>query len=209
MDITEKAAQPNKTIKAQEPSSTSTNRLKRIVVVGDSGAGKTVLAQQLAQRLHLSHIELDALFWEPNWKQATPEVFRQRVIQALYADCWVVDGNYSSVSDLTWAQADTVVWLDYGLGTILMRVVWRTFRRIFTREELWNGNRESFTKGVFTRDSIILWAITTYSERRRRYLAAQVDPAYAHLDIIRLRTPRDTKVWLSRLPLPLAGETNR
>ena len=200
MDIPEKAAQPNKTIKSQQSSPPPTNRLNRIVVVGDSGAGKTVLAQQLAQRLNLSHIELDALFWEPNWTKATPEVFRQRLTQALRADRWVVDGNYSSVSDLTWTQADTIVWLDYGLPTILMRLFRRTFRRIFTREELWNSNRESFFKGLFTRDSIIVWAITTYSEKRRRYLAAQVDPTYAHLNIIRLRTPRDTQEWLSDLP---------
>ena len=200
MDITGKATQTNENIRAQQ--STPTNRLKRIVVVGDAGAGKTVLAHQLAQRLDLSHIELDALFWEPNWTKATPDLFRQLVTQALCADRWVVDGNYSSVSDLTWAQADTIVWLDYGLGTILWRLLRRTFRRIFTREELWNGNRESFFKGLFTRDSIIVWAITTYSEKRRRYLAAQVDPAYAHIDIIRLRTPRDTQVWLSHLPTP-------
>ena len=202
MDTTSKAAQLSETIKEQQLSSAPVVRLKRIVVIGDSGAGKTALARQLAHRLDLSHIELDALFWEANWTQAAPEVFRERVMQALCADRWVVDGNYSRVSDLTWARADTVVWLDYGLGTILMRLLRRTFRRIFTREELWNGNRESFFKGLFTRDSIIVWAITTYSEKRRRYLAAQVDPAYAHLDIIRLRTPRDTEVWLSHIPVP-------
>jgi adenylate kinase family enzyme len=201
LDIVGKAAQLNETIKEQQHSSAPTDRLKRIVVVGDSGAGKTVLARQLARRLDLLHIELDALFWEANWTQAAPEVFRERVRQALCAERWVVDGNYSQVGDLTWARADTVVWLDYGLGTILIRLLLRTFRRIFTREELWNGNRESFFKGLFTRDSIIVWAITTYSEKRRRYLAAQVDPTYAHIEIIRLRTPHDTQVWLSRLPV--------
>jgi len=199
LDTAGKAAQLNETITEQQPSPAPTSRLKRIVVIGDSGAGKTALARQLAQCLDLSHIELDALFWEENWTQTTPQVFRERVMQALCADRWVVDGNYSRVSDLTWARAETVVWLDYGLVTILIRLLRRTFRRIFTREELWNGNRESFIKGLFTRDSIIVWAITTYSEKRRRYLAAQVDPAYAHIDIIRLRTPHDTQVWLSHL----------
>jgi len=187
--------------KAAQLSSASAARLKRIVVVGVSGSGKTTLAKQLARRLDLPHVELDALFWETNWTQTSPEIFRERVTQALCSDHWVIDGNYSKVSDLTWERADTVVWLDYGLGTILIRLLRRTFRRIFTREELWNGNRESFIKGLFTRDSIIVWAVTTYSEKRKRYLAAQVDPAYAHIDIIRLRTPHDTQVWLSRVPI--------
>jgi hypothetical protein len=87
-----------------------------------------------------------------------------------------------------------------------MRLVPRTFRRIFTRQALWNGNRESLLQGLFTRESIIVWALKTYKEKRRRYLAAQVDPAYDHLDIIRLCTPSETHVLLSRLSVSSHGE---
>jgi adenylate kinase family enzyme len=180
--------------------------LKRILVVGASGSGKTTLAQQLALRLDVPHVELDAFFWEANWTSVSPEIFRERVTQALAGDRWVTDGNFSQVSDLTWGRADTVIWLDYGVGTILMRLVPRTFRRIFTRQALWNGNRESLLQGLFTRESIIVWALKTYKEKRRRYLAAQVDPAYDHLDIIRLCTPSETHVLLSRLSVSSHGE---
>ena len=175
--------------------------LKRIVVVGVSGAGKTTLAQHLALCLNVPHVELDALFWVANWTPVSSEIFRERVAQALCGDHWVTDGNFSQVRDLTWGRATTVIWLDYGVRTMLMRLMHRTFRRIFTHEELWNGNRETFHQGFFTRESIIVWALKTYKEKRRRYLAAQVDPAYAYLEIIRLRTPHETQVWLSRLAI--------
>ncbi len=167
-------------------------QLKRVVVVGASGSGKTTLAQQLALRLDVPHVELDALFWEANWTSVSPEIFRERVTQALAGDRWVTDGNFRQVSDLTWGRADTVLP--------------RTFRRIFTRQALWNGNRESLLQGLFSRESIIIWALKTSKEKRQRYLAAQVDPAYDHLDIIRLGTPSETHVLLSRLSVSSYGE---
>ncbi|PSN09965.1 adenylate kinase, partial [filamentous cyanobacterium CCP5] len=67
---------------------------QRIVVIGTSGSGKTTLARQIAQSLQVTHIELDALHWEPHWTPAAPEVFRERVTIALAGDRWVADGNY-------------------------------------------------------------------------------------------------------------------
>lgn len=78
--------------------------LRRIVVVGTTGSGKSTLARTLAQRLNVPHVELDALHWEPNWRQAAPPVFRERTAHALAGEGWVVDGNYSVVRDLTWSR---------------------------------------------------------------------------------------------------------
>ena len=59
------------------------------------------------------------------------------------SDKWVVDGVYrNKLGDLVLEHADVVVWLDLPVRVWLSRLVWRTARRIATREELWNGNRE-------------------------------------------------------------------
>ena len=89
-----------------------------------------------------SHVELDALNWEPNWTTAPTDVFRRRVTEAVRGDRWIVDGNYSDVRDVVWSRATALVWLDYSLARTLGRLFWRTFRRVFTREDLWSGNRE-------------------------------------------------------------------
>lgn len=73
---------------------------KRISVVGTSGSGKTTLARQIAQRLTIPHIELDALYHQPNWTETPIDIFRQRVEESLISDSWVVDGNYSKVRDI-------------------------------------------------------------------------------------------------------------
>ncbi|MCK4314185.1 MAG: adenylate kinase [Anaerolineae bacterium] len=142
---------------------------QRIVVVGTSGSGKTTTAGQIAQRLGITHVELDAIHWEPDWTMAPLDVFRERTAQALSGDVWVVDGNYSKVRDIVWSRADTVVWLDYTLPVIMWQLVRRTLRRSLTREELWGGNRESLRMALFSRESILLWALQTYRRRRREY----------------------------------------
>lgn len=174
--------------------------LRRIVVVGTSGSGKTTLARKIAYRLGVAHIELDALHWAPNWTEVPNEVMRERVAEALTGDSWVTDGNYSIVRDIVWGRADTVVWLDYSLPRVLWQVTTRTIRRAISQEELWHGNRESLRKSFFTKDSIIWWALTTFHRRRRDYPVWLRSPEYSHLEVVHMRSPRQTREWVSRLP---------
>ena len=85
---------------------------KRVVVIGNSCVGKTTFSSRLASSIGLTHIELDALFWEPNWKEAANEVFRSRVSTALNSESWVVDGNYARrIKDVVWPKAEMLVWI--------------------------------------------------------------------------------------------------
>lgn len=185
--------------------------MKRINVVGTSGSGKTTFARQIGQRLGIPHVELDALHWEPNWQEAPVEIFRQRVETALSGDAWVVDGNYSVMRFVVWGRADTIVWLDFSFLVIFSRILKRTARRVFIREELWGtGNRESLRMALFSRDSILLWVLKTYRRRRREYPQLFSLPEYAHLQVIRLQSPRRAAAWLSeleRLPVPVETES--
>lgn len=125
--------------------------MQRVNVVGTSCSGKTTLARRLAARLGVRHVELDALFWGPAWRPMPHEVFRQRVSDATDAPAWVVDGGYSTVRDVTWSRADTVVWLDYPLPLVLARYLRRTVRRLRSGEEFWPGTGNRETMGTFSR----------------------------------------------------------
>ncbi|ROO53057.1 hypothetical protein EDC02_8015 [Micromonospora sp. Llam0] len=108
-------------------------------VMGVPGSGKSTLAAELAVRLGVPHIELDALFHQQDW-QPTPEPeFRERVAAAVSGDGWVVDGNYSTVRDLIWWRADTVIWFDLPRRQVMEQIVRRTVRRAARRVELWTG----------------------------------------------------------------------
>ncbi|HEY7126262.1 MAG TPA: hypothetical protein VH540_20125 [Ktedonobacterales bacterium] len=172
----------------------------RLIVVGTTGSGKTTLALQLAGLLEIPHIELDALYWEPNWTPAPLEVFRERVAQALERETWVADGNYSSARDLIWGRADMLIWLDYALPLLFWRLLKRGLQRSFAKTHLWNGNRESLRGMFLSPNSLFLYALKTHFSRRKEYPAAFARPEHAHLTVIHLRSPRATEDWLASLP---------
>jgi adenylate kinase family enzyme len=170
---------------------------RRILVMGTTGSGKTTVAGRVARARGLPHIELDALHWEPNWQEAETAVFQARVRSALDAapDGWVVDGNYfAKVEPITSAAADTVVFLDLPLPLVLGRLVRRTIRRWRTQEELWSGNREHL-RALFTRDSLLVWALRSHHRNRNRF-RRRIDDAGPRLVAVRLRTPRQVRRFL-------------
>jgi len=173
--------------------------MDRVIVVGTSCSGKTTLARQLSRALEAPHIELDAIHWKPNWEGRPAEEFRQLVSEAVAAEKWVLDGNYSVSRDIVWGRATAIVWLNYSFRVVLWRALYRTTKRVISREELFSGNRETFRQAFLSRDSIILWAITTYRRRRRAYRRILDESASPNQRVIELRKPAEAEAlaaWL-------------
>src|SRR5687768_5884942 len=135
---------------------------QRIMIVGSSGSGKTTLAKKIAAALGIPHIELDALYWQENWKRPPPERFCGWVSDALQGERWVVDGNHTEVRDITWTRADTLIWLDYPLRVVFSRLGRRTFKRLIKRQLLLNKNRKTWREQYLTRHSMFFTMLKTY-----------------------------------------------
>jgi adenylate kinase family enzyme len=162
----------------------------RVNVVGTSCSGKTTLARSLARELGVPHVELDALHWEPGWTAAEPDVLRARVAAAVAAERWVVDGNYSATRDLVWPRTTLIVWLNLPFGLVFRRSLTRTFARIASGEELYNGNKES-VRNLLDADGIPWWVIRTHHRRRREYRELLTRPEFAHMAVVELRTTEE------------------
>jgi len=169
---------------------------RRIVVVGPTSAGKSTLARRLAALLDVPHVEIDALYWGPNWTPAPAPELRAAVAGATAGDRWVADGNYRTVRDVLWPRADTLIWLNYGLPFVLWRLTRRTLGRLLRQEVLWNGNRESWRGTFFSRESLFLWVLQSHGRRRRDYPRLLERPEYAHLTVVELTSPRATEAWI-------------
>lgn len=170
----------------------------RINVVGTSGSGKSTFARRVADKLNVTYIEMDALYWKPNWTESTDEEFFPKLEDAVSSDQWVLDGNYDRTRPIKWNRVQTVIYLDLPFSVVLYRIVRRSIVRGLKREELWAGNRESVWKHLFTRDSMILWTISSFRRIRKRYTKAFSMPEHSHIRFVRLRSRKETEDFITR-----------
>jgi len=174
-----------------------------IVVYGPSCSGKTTIAASIAQAIGVPHIELDAIFWKPDWVESPPEEFRADVSVLLtkYADGWVFDGNYHSrIRDLILPHTDTVVWICLPFRVVFWRALKRTIVRSWTKETLWHNNYESWRLSFFSRESLLLYIITSW--RSHFKVTCQVlEEIPHHATIIRLGSSREVSNFLADLSL--------
>jgi adenylate kinase family enzyme len=168
----------------------------RFLIVGTSGAGKSTFAQALAKAMDCPYIELDRLYWGPDWQPVPHASFQNAIHEATLGECWVADGNYSAVRDLLWPRATHVVWLNFGRTIVFSRLLWRTIGRSILRTELSHGNRESLRMAFLSRDSILLWSYTTFAKNRVKYSKLREDPRYSHLQWTEITQPRQARQFI-------------
>ena len=167
--------------------------MQRVAIVATaSGCGKTTVGRALAAILGAPFVELDAIHWQAGWTELDAAELRRRVEPLVEQDAWVVDGAYrGKLGDLVLERADTVVWLDLPRRVWLPRLVLRTLRRALTREELWNGNRESLWGAISHDDSLVRYALANDRRRRHHY-----PRALARFRVARLRTQAEVDAFL-------------
>jgi len=173
--------------------------LRRVSVVGTSCSGKTTFAENLARILNVKHIELDAIYWLPDWVERPHDEFLSLVERAAAGDSWVFDGNYTRTRETVWARATAIVWLNYSFPRTFYRALNRTTRRVLTGERLCAGNRETFGKAFMSRDSILLWVLTTHHDRQRRYSELLREDNLREKKFFIFRHPRQAEEFLRQV----------
>lgn len=96
--------------------------MKKMIVIGSPGTGKSTLAKKLADSLIIKLYHLDKLFWKPQWKMSTKEEQREILYDIVKQNSWIIDGNYSSTLDIRIKEADTIIYLKRSRMTCLYHV---------------------------------------------------------------------------------------
>lgn len=109
-------------------------RLRRVVVVGPYGAGKTWLAHELGLALQIPVHHLDALRWQADWKLLPFPEWTSLLERLVAADAWVIDGNFEGTLDIRLRRCETILVLDAPLWLSFARTVRRRVSRAERRD---------------------------------------------------------------------------
>ena len=166
--------------------------MRRVVVIGNGGAGKSTFARELGRRTGLPVIHLDVEHWRPGWVAPPRPQWQRHVAALVQGDRWIIDGNYSGSFDLRFAAADTVVFLDTGRWRCAWRAATRVLRqRDRTRTDLAPGCRERVDL------EFLRWVWNYPRDSRPKVLAAL--SRHAQLNVVHLKSRRDGDRFLTRV----------
>jgi adenylate kinase family enzyme len=165
--------------------------MQRIMVVGSSGAGKTTLANSLAEKLRLPVIHLDTHYWLPGWKAPSGDGWRQRMEGLADGPEWILDGNFAESFQARMSRADTMIWLDYPRLVCMRRIFARAIRdRGKSRPDLPPGCPEQL-------DLPTLRFAWEFARKTRPLIVEGIARFGQHLRVTRLANDRETAAFLA------------
>jgi adenylate kinase family enzyme len=175
--------------------------MQRVSVIGISGSGKSTIARRLARLLDCPHYELDAMYFLSGWEARDKGEFDAMVEKISAGERWVIDGSYAdwTVEGLIWKRADTVVWPRLSRAATMRQLLGRSLRRIVTRQELWNGNRETLRTLLDPKDSIITDMWSRYRKYNRDFERHCRDPRFLGINFVVLRGRKEISRWLDKV----------
>jgi adenylate kinase family enzyme len=165
--------------------------MRKVLVIGSGGAGKSTLARRLSQILNIEVIHLDSLYWSQGWVETPKNRWKERVEELINQDSWIMDGNYSGTLELRLKACDTVIFLDIARPICL----WRLFNR---RMSYRKRSRPDMAEGCPERLNLefIAW-VWSYRKRTRPKIVKMLKESSGGKKVIWLRSKADVEKFLA------------
>lgn len=93
--------------------------MRKIIIIGRPGAGKSYLSEKLSIKLNIPVIHLDNIWWNNDKTHITREEFDSKLHEILCRDEWIIDGDYSRTYEVRFNACDTIIFLNYPLELCL------------------------------------------------------------------------------------------
>lgn len=166
--------------------------MRRILIIGPGGAGKSTLARRIAERSGLPLIHLDALYWRPGWVETPRPEWQARVAELAAGDRWIMDGNFGGTLPQRLTACDTVLLLD----PPPLRCAWRVLRRRWRHRG--RARPDMHPECPEKLDAEFLWWILSYRRRKLPRVRRLLDAAAAHgVQVIVLRDDAAVEAFMA------------
>ena len=164
--------------------------MKRVVVIGSGGSGKSTFSAELGRATCLPVIHLDREYWRPGWEETPKDEWKRRVAELLAGERWIIDGNYGSTRTMRMGAADTIILLDLPRRVCLYRILKRTVK-------YYGKSRPDMAEGCHERLDLefILW-VWNYKHRTRKRLLAELE-SHGDKHVIIFRNQRQVREFLA------------
>jgi len=166
--------------------------MRKIVVIGSGGSGKSVLARTLGAITQIPVYHLDAMYWKPGWEPTPSIEWEARQRELVQRDAWIIDGMYNRTLPIRLRACDTILFLDFPRGLTTYRVIKRGLQYYGkTRPDLSEGCPEKLRWDFLK----LVW---TFREHKRPGLI-QAIKTFPDKTLIRLTRPREVQNLIERV----------
>lgn len=136
--------------------------MKKVIVIGGNGSGKSYFSVLLAQKLSLPLVHLDKIFHTDNWQNIPRDVFDKILLSELEKSEWIIDGNYNRTIPLRFEYCDTVFYFDFSTFDCMKGVISRTFKYYGkTRPDMADNCNEKFSPSFY-------FNVITFNKKHRK-----------------------------------------
>ena len=169
--------------------------MKRIMVIGSSGAGKSTFSKKLSQITNIELIHLDLFYWKPDWKEPDKAEWSTQVQEIAKKPAWIIDGNYGGTMDYRIERADTILFLNYSTRKSLWRVIKRTIK-------YWNKSRPDMPKNCKERfDFKFMMYVASFNFKRKAKLLNKLSVYKNEKTILIFQNDSQATEFLKRVEL--------
>ena len=161
--------------------------MKKILVIGCPGSGKSTFARALNEITDIPLFHLDLMYWNADRTTAPKSVFLERLSDALAQSTWIIDGNYLSTMEMRIKECDTVIFLDYHTDICLEGI---RQRRGKPREDMpWIETEE---------DEEFVSFVRNFAENGRPKITELLDK-YSDKNVVTFKARREAEEFLKRM----------
>lgn len=167
--------------------------MKRIIIIGSGGAGKSTFSKRLHEITGIELFHLDKLYWKPNWEETAKPEMLEIIKNLLKGDSWILDGNFNSTMELRMEASDTIIFFDMPRYLCLYQILkrWKSY---------WKTNRPDMPSGCNEKiDLKFLHWVWTFPKNVKPIIEQRIKRTDKGKNIIRLKSRKDVEKFISNV----------